>query len=173
MSNNTYEKGDDKDYAILTKTIDMYQNRLKDVKIGLIKTFAPRDDNGDIKKNAIVRRGATVYAYINLVHPKNKLFKPYSAEITIDGDKWMEFTDEKKMALLDHELTHVDFKLDKKTGDVKKDEDGNPILRLIYDEIQFTAFSSVARKHGPNSVEYQTLQTLKDKFGDEFGLNNK
>jgi len=167
---NTYEKGDEKDYVILQKTIDIYQIRLKDVKIGLIKTYAPRDENGDIKKNAIVRRGGVVYAYINLVHPRNRLFKPYLAEITVDGDKWEEMSDEVKTALLDHELTHISYKLDKRTDEIKKDEDGNPILRLIYDEVNFTAFPDVARKHGVNSIEYQSVQNLKAKYGPEFGI---
>lgn len=73
---------------------------------------------------------------------------PADFVIVLNREVWMEreFTREKKLALLDHELCHAAVSLDRKTGEPRRDERGRTVFRLRKHEIE--EFRGVVERHG-------------------------
>ena len=78
----------------------------------------------------------------------NKEFADFDFIILLNRDVWndIQFTREKKLALLDHELSHAGPAEDSETGEQKMDSRGRLIWRLKRHEIE--EFSGVVARHG-------------------------
>ena len=74
-----------------------------------------------------------------------KEFANYDFVITLNQENWMVFSEEQRLALLDHELEHMAAALDK-TGLQRRDERGRLVWRYAVHEIE--EFRAVIRRHG-------------------------
>lgn len=76
-----------------------------------------------------------------------KEFIEYDFIILLNFEVWneKEFTKEKKIALLDHELCHAGESLDKE-GEPKVDGKGRRVWRIVQHDIQ--EFHAIVRRHG-------------------------
>lgn len=174
MASVEYEIAGDDVINLIAKVMDEYHATLKryDVKVLTLMAFAPRDEEDNIKRPAIRKNGVACAACIRVLSLKERLLKQCDAEMTIDGDTWEDLDEPKRIAVIDHELSHLDTVLDK-NGEVKKDSLRRPKLRLIHDNIVYWGNSEIAERHGANSLEYINAQNLKLKFGKVLGLGQK
>jgi hypothetical protein len=70
----------------------------------------------------------------------------------------MEMTDAEKDALIDHELEHIEVKMDGKRP--KLDCRGRPKIGMRKHDYQFGWFRSIAERHGVASGEVHQARTL-------------
>lgn len=72
----------------------------------------------------------------------------YDFVILLNKEVWEspEFTEEKKRALVDHELCHAAPAEDKDTGEQKTDEKGRPVWRIRKHDIE--EFRCIVERHG-------------------------
>ncbi len=144
------------------RIMEQYHGDLRDhgVTIDLLFAAAVTDDNGDAIGPALKLHGYQAAAVVKVNAYKLRVLGHSDAEITIDGDRWDEWSDEEKDSLIDHELEHLELKYDG-DGLLQRDDLDRPKLRLRLHDHQFGWFDSIARRHGKASVEVQQYEAFK------------
>jgi hypothetical protein len=162
-----YEAPSVHDEEMLDHVLRTYHHKLLDykVRVKLILTF--KHDKEDIAIPSLTGYGKQpTVAKTRLLKPKEKFYHPVDVEITLDKVLWSELTEPVKESVLDHELSRVEFKRDKKTGDPVMDDLSNPILKIKpHDYVTWGIFGVVAR-HGKNSQEYAEVEKLHQSVLD-------
>ena len=129
------------------------------VRIGVLMAHATCDKNGDPVGRAIKHHGYAAAAKVRVIGLKDRANGLGDVEILLDGDKWDEWSEEERDAILDHELTHLELvtSTDKKTRAqvVVRDDLERPKLRVRLHDHQFGWFDATVRRHGTESVEWQ------------------
>lgn len=124
------------------------------VKIDLLSVTTDSED-----KPALTLYGYPCYAVIRVVGIKDRTKGQGDVEIVIDEAHWMFMSDAEKDALIDHELFHIDLKLDG-DGKVKTDGQGRPKIGMRKHTTQVGWFAEVAERHGAASFEVQQAQSI-------------
>lgn len=149
----SFSQADDATVALLSQTIAKFHPELKkhEVIIGVLIAANP---DGPAVKHA----GYAAAATIKVVPLKDRLTKGYDAELLIDNDHWKDCRKEHRVALLDHELSHLEV-AKSKSGGVKLDDLGRPKLKLLPgDIVQSDGFREVVKRHGDYAPEVITLK---------------
>jgi hypothetical protein len=135
-------------YKLLEEIVGKYHQDLKKFKVIIGVLMAGNPDG-----NAITHGGYPAAAKIKIVSLKDRLTKKYDVELLLDDDHWEEANEEERIALLDHELSHLEICFNK-GGGVKLDDLGRPKLKIIPgDIIQSDGFKDVIKRHGDNAPE--------------------
>jgi len=139
---------------------------IKEAKLTFDLCFchAEKDENGDPTGPAIMHRGAQAAGVARITSLKERAMGRADAEISIDGDRWEDWTAETRLALLDHEIYHFIPKKDQ-LGHVKRDDLGRPQLTMRQHDYQFGWFTEIARRHGAASFEVQQAELMNKQAG--------
>jgi hypothetical protein len=122
------------------------------VTIGIL--VATSDDEGE---PAVKKDGYPCAALIEKTSYKNRCLGIADAVITIEADIWKTFTEAEKVAVLDHELTHLELVYDK-DGVLKTDDANRPKLKMRLHDFQIGGFVVIAERHGAASIESQEFR---------------
>jgi hypothetical protein len=128
-----------------------------DVTIGCLFASNPEDA-------AVKHGGYPAAATVKIVSLKDRVTKRFDVEMLIDYAWWEQATASGRLALLDHELSHV--RLAKIIGETKdgrlrfkKDSLGRPKLKLVPgDAFSGDGFAAVIERHGENAAEFSGVQ---------------
>lgn len=145
----TYEKAPQYCLRLLGPILSKYHPELAEaeLKVDMLIVRAPRDADGNPTGPALqAKSGFPAAACISVTKLKERVLGRGDCEIQIDGDRYRNWDESRLIAILDHELEHLEY-----TGNV--DDCGRPKLRLRPHDVEFGWFDSVARRHGDNSVE--------------------
>lgn len=148
---------------LVEQAINEFHPALRDmgVSVDVLFATAERDRNGDPKGPALTHNGYPALGMASVTDSKSRAKGLSDCEIVLDGDRWYTLSDREKLALLDHELTHFELKVDR-NGVPLRDARGRPMLRLRRHDRQFGWFDEIARRHGEHSVEVQQAHELFD-----------
>lgn len=158
-----YERDEDGRIAeIAAEVCRKYHGELEaaGVRVDYLFAHAKTDKNGDPVGAALKLGGYHAAAIVRVVGLKDRVKGHGDAEVIVDGDRWDEWSEERKAAILDHELTHLELIVDE--DGVKRDDYGRPRLRCRLHDRQFGWFDAVARRHGPDAVEVEQAANLVD-----------
>jgi hypothetical protein len=108
--------------------------------------------NTDEEEPAIKLHGAAGVAVVKVLDSKQRAMGRGDAEIVVDELRYYEMSEAEQDALLDHELFHLEIKLNRH-GRPKVDEHGRPKLKLKLHDRQFGWFDAIAQRHGAASME--------------------
>ena len=111
--------------------------------------------------------GVFALAKISVIKPRGKIFVKHDAEIVICKASWTPLNRAQKLAVLDHELTHLEPNLDKE-GHPIIDEDGRPLMKLRPDDFIVWGFHSIIAKHKENSMEGPAVRMLATHVEQDF-----
>ncbi len=155
----TYEKAPNEVAQIVNEITELYHGALRDagVTIDLLFAKARTDENGDTEGVALKLHGYQCGAVVRVVPYKPRVQGNADAEITIDGDRWDEWSPEEKRAIIDHEIQHLELKCDR-DNNLIRDDLGRPKLRLRLHDHQFGWFDVIAKRHGKASFEVKQLE---------------
>lgn len=157
-----YEKAPAEVTKIVERMMEKFHGPLHDAKVTIDCLFAKLkpDDNGDTDMDscALTLHGYQVAAMVKVNAYKLRVQGHADAEIVIDGERWDEWSEEEKDAMIDHELEHLELK--EKEGIVQRDDLERPRLRMRKHDHQFGWFDSIARRHGKHSFEQQQYATF-------------
>ena len=130
------------------------------VRIGYLVAYAPTDDAGAPKGPAIKVHGQAAWACVTVNPLPQRALGGPDAVITIDAAWWTkeDRTDEQRMALLDHELYHLELTLDGEAAVL--DTCKRPKLSLKQHDVQFGWFREVALRNGKDSAECMQAEEL-------------
>jgi hypothetical protein len=182
----TYTQANEKQIAALDRAMAKYHPRLIEagVKVDLSVAFAKvNEDTGEVMGPALKSRGVALLAKVKILSLEDRVQGHGDARITIDGDRWADLSDGERMALLDHELTHLVVAEEMvrlsppKPGDgpapvapvefkPKLDDHGRPKLRMRPHDVEITGiFIEVLDRHRDASQEHQQVQRYVDEYG--------
>lgn len=141
--------------ALLAETMRIHHQDLTNlgVTVAVVMAEADVDENGDPKGDAIVVRKKAAWGKIKITPPELRVLGVADAQMMLDGDRWVLLSREEQMAVIDHELTHLE-----PTGDI--DDGGRPKLKLREHDIEVGWFEDVAERHGEHSQERQQARQL-------------
>jgi hypothetical protein len=125
--------------------------------------YAARNKDGEPKGPALRFGNYPAAAIVRVNSHKHRVQGEKDATIEIDGDHWEELTEAEQVALLDHEICHLEVLRDRE-GAVKTDNCGRPRLKCRQHDFQIGAFVSVMRRHGPAALEAQALMTASREY---------
>ncbi|MCE5230493.1 hypothetical protein LLG95_12990, partial [bacterium] len=133
--------------ALLNKALREWHQDLKDaeVKIGVVMVTC---EDGP----AITDNGAPAIAKVRRLNERDRLLMDLDATIEIDAAWWDESEEERRIALLDHELTHLEVDGSKSAG-FKRHADGRPKLAMQPDDWQISGFYEVVERHGASAPD--------------------
>lgn len=163
----TYETANREALACLgTAREEWHDDRLEGVRVGLIFAYAPEDEEtGDPTGPALKRHGVPCLALARIVSAKDRVAGLPDALIYVDGAAWKGLTEREKLALLDHELTHIGFPENR-----GEDCGGRPKLKMRDHDYEFGFFTEVAERHGRASQEVQQATRFVDIAGQVYLL---
>lgn len=129
--------------------------------------FAHGDCNRDGERVgvAIKKDGVRALGIARVTPLKQRAKGCADAEIVLDGDWWQEeASPEQQAALLDHELFHVELKLDR-DGGVRTDDLQRPLLKLKPHDWEMGMFNAIAARHGTASQEVILAKAMMEENG--------
>ena len=126
------------------------------LELNILVAFGAKNQDGEQVKPALKVGGYPALATIKVNKLADRVAGMKDATLTLDGDAWGEHSEERKEAIIDHELEHLELKQDRK-GIVMTDDVGRPLLKLKLHDFHFEGFQAVADRHKQESVEVQSI----------------
>ena len=137
------------------------------VKIDFLMAYADVSEDGESKGHALTKNGIKALGITRKLSLKDRAMNRGDAEVCLDGDWWEEATEGQRRALLDHEIHHLEVKVDEE-GVVIRDDLKRPKLRLRKHDVEVGWFAIIAGRHGSNSIEIQQAKSVMDSYGQLF-----
>ena len=131
------------------------------IQVALTMCHPDLDETGMPKAPAITHSGNGVMAKCRLVAPLDYLWMHQDVMIMVDAWRWKELGRATRLAVLDHELTHVSVLVDAH-GNAKRHPGSAKQVKLILrkDDWTLTGFADVIKRHEGAALEAQSLQNL-------------
>ncbi len=144
-----------------------YRDTLHKIKprIDYLMCFAPQDEAGNPTGPALKLHGAPCAATINITSLIHRALGEGDVLVKIDGELWETFTPPQQLALLDHELYHLNPMFVVGSEKVKTDDLGRPMFKMREHDIQIGWFAAIAARHGIASIEVQQAVMIRQKYG--------
>lgn len=150
---------DEVDRELLERAVAEWHKELGEAGVRVGMLFASAEDGPAVKHH-----GHPALASIRVVPLKDRLTKGYDAEMLVDRGWWDGGTEAHRLALLDHELSHLELKREKpkvpgQVGPVLLDDLGRPRLKLRRgDWNPGDGFAAVVARHGEFASEFEDLR---------------
>lgn len=129
---------------------------LENVTIGAL--FAYDMDHTD--RPVLKLGGYPCLATVRIVPLRDRAAGSPDAVIVVDQPSWLDLDAGPRAALIDHELTHLERVLDKKSRQKLVDAIGRPRLKMRRHDRQMGWFDDVAGRHGEHSIEVTQARAL-------------
>lgn len=141
--------------ALLSAAIRDYHSDLDVNMVTVGLEFASITEKAREKgKFAVTLHGYGCKAVVKIVKEDARRYGSPDAVIRVDRDVWDDMVDKERIALLDHELTHLTIQRDD-SGIIKFDNCKRPILKMRLHDVDFGWFREVAERHRQYSTEAQ------------------
>ena len=158
----TYDNAPDEVIEQINDLLELYHPKLKEAGV-TIHALMAHSTGGD----AVSVGGYPALACVRIISLKDRVKGMKDVEIVIDAERFDELTEPQRLALLDHELHHLETVPDE-GGGCKRDDASRPKLVMRRHDVQFGWFKTIAERHGSNSPEQIQAKTLIDKHGQSF-----
>lgn len=164
-----YERGDEEMRETLQRARDLWHMHIEDVTVGLL---CVRSDDPDKEEQVLKHAKYPAAAMVKIISAELRAAGMPDAMIIVDGFCWDSMTDEERLAVMDHELFHIDWLVDAE-GTHKRDRQGRPKLSIRLHDRQYGWFDAIAARLGRASAEVRQARQLADEqgqlylFGDE------
>lgn len=145
----TYSRMPDEATARVTHLVKLFHRDLLDAGVRFDLLSVSHDKEGHCLKHS----GYPADAVVRATSIKERTKGAGDVEILVDEARYLGMTEAEKDALLDHEIEHVELKIDKKTERVKLDCRGRPKVGMRKHDVQIGWFASIAQRHGIASGE--------------------
>ena len=137
----------------LKTALEKYHHRLveHEVTICMLLVFDEIDQNGEAVGAALKLHGVSCFAVTRILSLKLRAHGLADAEILVDGELWKDMPGKSRIAMMDHELTHLDLVF--KDNSLVRDSLGRPKLAMRMHDYHHGWFSEVVDRHGAASIE--------------------
>ena len=118
------------------------------------------DESGEC---VLKHQGYPAAATIRPTKARQRLNGLPDALIEIDWLTWKDLPEEGRVALIDHELEHLELARDK-DGNAKADDGGRPVLKTRRHDLVIGGFRSVIARHKAHALEFQQIRDLAVEY---------
>lgn len=121
-------------------------------------------------------QGYPAGAVVRITPLKDRALGIADATIVIDRAGWLALSQRQRDALVDHELTHLNRKVDKETGEQLVDVLERPKLAMRKHDIQVGFFKEVLERHGDASYEARATRQIFEMVSQmqfDFGISER
>jgi len=145
---------------LLASVVEDYHSQLNEVEatIGLLSAW-PKDT----EETALKLHGYPCAAIIKIAPYVQRVLGVEDVVITVDGPNWERATEAERVALLDHELTHLELCVDE-NGAVKSDDAGRPKFRMRLHDFHVGGFVAVMDRHGLSAPETKLVRETVETY---------
>jgi hypothetical protein len=137
-----------------------YHTDLEGVTIDGLFTF-----DSESSEPVLQHGGYPAGAVVRITPVKDRALGVADATIIVDRAGWLTLSARQRAALLDHELTHLERKVDAESGELLCDVLDRPKLLMRKHDHQFGWFDEVAQRHGEASPEVRQARVLMESSG--------
>lgn len=129
------------------------------VTVGLL-VASPTDEGEDGEvEPALKHHGYPAVALVRVVPYRDRVAGMPDAQILLDAQHWDEADDDRRTAILDHELYHLELQYTRK-GQLKTDDARRPKLKLKPHDWQLGGFDEIVRRNKTSAVEAEAYINL-------------
>lgn len=149
-------------YALRDKLLAKHHGELKDagVTIKMLFAHAARDqETGEPKGPAIKHHGYPAAGLAKINSHEKRVAGEDDCQITLDGDAWPDFSEDRQLSIIDHELTHFEVRHDP-DGNIVLDDCHRPKLRMRLHDVQIGAFAEIAERYGADSLDVNQFKSV-------------
>lgn len=151
-----YEEAPPAAYDLLRRAL-AHHPELVQHELAVKLVFVSKLDRDEELVRCLRCHGANADAIISLFRGKQRLYNPgLDAEITIDLAVWKDADERRQLALLDHEITHLELVRNKDMS-VRLMDDGRPRYKLKPDDFTLTGFYATVRRYGEHATEQRAV----------------
>lgn len=162
-----YERQDEQSEIVLVlgEVRDLYHPRLSEVTIDVL-TVVDYDEESGEECRCLKLHGYPAAAIVKVMSHERRAQGSGDALLTIDGIAWHELGPAARVALLDHELTHLE--LCEKDGTVARDDLRRPKLKLRLHDVEIGGFREVMGRHREHALEVMQVRRCRAESGQYF-----
>ena len=131
--------------------------REKFLTFNLLMAHGPVDCEGRTTAPAIMLHGHAAAATVKVNSLKDRVKGLADITIEIDGDQWPGWSEERRAAVLDHELYHIEPH-ENSDGSIEMDDCGRPRLTLRKHDFHFGGFAEIANRHRDSAFELKAVE---------------
>jgi hypothetical protein len=159
----TFKPASAADRTLLDQVMREHHFRLRaaEVVVRLVMVSPNRDADGNVRGPAIKVHGAPAAACVRAFGPRERMLVGADAVIDVDAARWFDLERAQQIALLDHELTHLEvFEEEDEDGSPgyrRAAVDGCPVVRMRPDDFVISGFVEVIKRHGQAALEAQAV----------------
>lgn len=157
----SYEQAGSDVHEIVKKLVAKFHPGLAKVRFDLL--FVGTSGEGP----ALSAHGYPAAACVRILGLRDRVAGRGDAEIQIDQVFFEGIEGERREALLDHELTHLEPKLDKQNKP-KVDTLNRPLLKMRKHDHQLGWFDACAKRFGEASMEVCQARDLVERTGQTY-----
>lgn len=165
----TFKKADSAIADLGAEIIEKHHAELEGLVVDYIMAYPSYDDEGEPTGPAIAHNGYPALGLCRIIGLKDRVMGRGDVEILLDGDRWPDLSKETQLALIDHELTHVELKRDKEER-ICMDDLNRPLIKMRKHDRQFGWFDSIASRYGSHSFEVKQFVSLEEAGQIYFGF---
>lgn len=114
----------------------------------------------------LMLRGVQCYAYVSIVGAKERALGLMDATIVVDFERWKDMPDDRRIALIDHELYHLQVKK-LKDGSNATDDMNRPKMCMRPHDIEVGWFVEIAKEHREASIEVMQATGMAANYKQE------
>ena len=151
-----YQPADESVLIALATAVEQYHPDLKQagVTFAVLMASPGTDKHGEPKEGpALKENGYPAAATIRAHKLRDKALGLADVLICIDEEYWKQANKKRRLALLDHELYHLDLQ-------EALDDLGRPTFKIRRHDYEIGVFNEVAERHGVASVERSAIEAL-------------
>lgn len=163
------------DVALLKRAFGAHPNLTEEGRTGklvveLLTVDPARDKTGHQACETLTVHGAAALARVRVMGARERVTTGHDAEIELALPHWLEASEKQKLAILDHELTHLEIVRDR-DGEPRYDVNGHVRLRLRRHDYIAAGFLEVVQRHRHDSPEVLGVVAAFDAGGQQlFGF---
>lgn len=109
---------------------------------------------------AIKVRGCEAAGCIRITKLMERTLGLGDAVMILDGERLDAWSSKRLQAVIDHELRHLVLAKNKKTGQIQRDDEGRPKLRIRPHDFEFGWFARTAELYGEESYEVSQAREI-------------
>lgn len=158
-----YEKAGQSIKDMVYSAMEQYHPELHQLEPEIAVLIVRKLDEDGEAYHALKCHGAEAAATIKVTSRRRRVLVDFDLEINIDGLTWDSIPERSKLALLDHELTHVVISKDKQ-GAPRQDDLGHYVFKLRPDDYTINGHFAVVERHGQFALEAQNLTRIHDRM---------
>lgn len=161
----TFSECDTTEYDRMNDAKRRWHSALDSAGVTIHLRYVTNHDKDDEPIPALKHHGYPAVAVIKINSLEARQQGLADCTITIDEYSWQAKSDAEKLAILDHELAHLELKFDTSeqgTGALIRDDLGRPKMKIRLHDFEFGGFHHIAERHGPQAAEQQAIANLAE-----------